>query len=56
MDDGDSYDAKAFKDERLNCKEEDEKLEWPAIPIVEDNNEDLDKCIRDRLQQLKLFN
>merc|ERR1719320_2261102 len=57
--DGNSYDANTFKDERLNCKEEDGKLEWPAIPVIEDYNdynEDLDKCIRDRLQQLKLFN
>ena len=52
--DGNSYDANTFKDERLNCKEEDEKLEWPVIPVVEDYNEDLDKYIRDRLQQFKI--
>ena len=56
VDDGNAYDANTFKDERLNCKEEDEKQEWPFIPVVENYNEDLDKCIRDRLQQLKLFN
>ena len=56
VNDGNSYDANTFKDERLRCKEEDEKLEWPVIPANEDNKEDLDKCIRDRLQQLKLFN
>ena len=54
VDDGNSYDANTFKDERLNCKEEDEKLEWPVIPVVEDYNEDLDKYIRDRLQQFKI--
>ena len=56
VNDGNSYDTITFRDERPMCKEEDDKLEWPVIPVVEDYNEDPDKCIRDRLQKLKLFN
>ena len=41
VDDGNSYDANTLKDERLNCKKEDEKQQWPFIPVVENYNKDL---------------